>query len=806
MFGRRFGAVVLAGFLAGPTAPAVEPARIACLGSDLFRQKGSVEALVYSPDQKHLVTSDTDRLHLWDVADGRRLWTVAVENHVFQGLRFTPDGKTLYAAAESGGHTRLCRIDPATGKVLDNRLLVTAPARGSFGPDAAWLALKQADGKLAWIVEVATDRVVWSARAGDDDKFGAIAWRPDGRVVAIGDFDERIRLVDAAAGKMLADYKIGGGVAWNMAFSPDGKDLVAEISSPVPNHVLRFEAATGKVRWKHETNRAKELAFTPDGSRVFYYGTRGPDRTDPTLWHWLDAATGKPIGDTLDADYGHEVAVRPDGKVLAVGGFHGHISQWDLTTCKRLAASADPPGPVTDLRFSADGSKVRGWSRGWYEWDVKTGAQTRLTPPPDLGPFDEFIVSDDQRWLAKFVGRDPRTLELIDLKTGVRRHTRSGFAEDDRAHFLPDGRLIEVREKELRVFDPRTGVAGARIPAARGSHGRTVAADGTTVVVVTPAGEHLQFDRRDLATGRQVARSTGRLPEPNRMQRSHRWQAALSPDARVVAVSFDHAASSSLFELHTTLFNADTGRYLSGWWDLRFRSDLVFSPDGRTVACLSSSVLGIGLQETATGKRRVSGSFSHKPHACQFSPDGRFLAVSAAPGPVEIWDLVAPARWDTKNDLWAGLANSSSDIAYAALCSFRNNPAETIPLLKARVTIAPSPAADWIAARIKNLDSPTFRHREQATKELAAAGETVLGALRTAQATASAEARERLNGLIARAEAPSSEKLRTIRACEVLEGIGTPAARELLTAWAKGPAGATLTREANESLERLKRR
>jgi len=45
-----------------------------------------------------------------------------------------------------------------------------------------------------------------------------------------------------------------------------------------------------------------------------------------------------------------------------------------------------------------------------------------------------------------------------------------------------------------------------------------------------------------------------------------------------------------------------------------------------------------------------------------------------------------------------------------------------------------------------------------------------------------------------------------VRAGEVLEGIGSPEARELLTAWAKGPPGATLTREATESLERLKGR
>ena len=48
------------------------------------------------------------------------------------------------------------------------------------------------------------------------------------------------------------------------------------------------------------------------------------------------------------------------------------------------------------------------------------------------------------------------------------------------------------------------------------------------------------------------------------------------------------------------------------------------------------------------------------------------------------------------------------------------------------------------------------------------------------------------------------EKLRAIRACEVLEAIGSADAKVVLVEWSKGSPGATLTREARESLERLK--
>jgi hypothetical protein len=47
-------------------------------------------------------------------------------------------------------------------------------------------------------------------------------------------------------------------------------------------------------------------------------------------------------------------------------------------------------------------------------------------------------------------------------------------------------------------------------------------------------------------------------------------------------------------------------------------------------------------------------------------------------------------------------------------------------------------------------------------------------------------------------------QVQTIRAVEVLERIGSPAARELLTALAASAPADLLTREASAALERLK--
>jgi hypothetical protein len=99
--------------------------------------------------------------------------------------------------------------------------------------------------------------------------------------------------------------------------------------------------------------------------------------------------------------------------------------------------------------------------------------------------------------------------------------------------------------------------------------------------------------------------------------------------------------------------------------------------------------------------------------------------------------------------------------------------------------------------------------RDQALTELRRLGEQAAPALRKArEGRPSAEAARQAKQLLAEVEGPVTdpERLRQLRAVEVLERIATPAAREVLEALAKGAPGARLTQEAKASLERLSAR
>jgi hypothetical protein len=113
-----------------------------------------------------------------------------------------------------------------------------------------------------------------------------------------------------------------------------------------------------------------------------------------------------------------------------------------------------------------------------------------------------------------------------------------------------------------------------------------------------------------------------------------------------------------------------------------------------------------------------------------------------------------------------------------------------------------------VAALLAGLNSDRFAEREEATKELEGLGGLVEPAVRRALADKpSPEAKKRLEALAAQIDAltPGPGELRAVRAVEVLEHAGTPAARRLLAELARGVAEARHTREAREALRRLER-
>src|SRR5262249_52644679 len=147
-------------------------------------------------------------------------------------------------------------------------------------------------------------------------------------------------------------------------------------------------------------------------------------------------------------------------------------------------------------------------------------------------------------------------------------------------------------------------------------------------------------------------------------------------------------------------------------------------------------------------------------------------------------------------ELWAALAGSEAQPAYAAMADLAAAPDRAVALLRRELKPAPAAPTDAELDRaFADLDSDDFATREKASRRLAEWGELAVPGVRKRLAqTESAEVRRRAREFLDRFDrpAPSPDRLRQIRAVELLEGIATPAARDVLSELAKGAAEAPL--------------
>jgi hypothetical protein len=285
------------------------------------------------------------------------------------------------------------------------------------------------------------------------------------------------------------------------------------------------------------------------------------------------------------------------------------------------------------------------------------------------------------------------------------------------------------------------------------------------------------------------------------------YAAAVSPDGRLIAYgSYWHYLA-----IHEVL----TGKTVRVIDKLvpDGAGTLAFSPDGRTLAWSGWQQPAIHLLELATGKERHRFE-GHKRRVTSlaFSVDGRTLISGSEDTTALVWDLTG-TQSQKKGPLdldatWRDLAAADANTAYQAMRQLASPSTEAISFLRKHLPAAPVAGEKRLAGLIADLDDERFAVREKAVKDLENFGEAAVRACEKAlQGQPSAEVRRRLESFLKKeaksASEPSAERLRAMRAIEVLEHTGTLPAQELLKSLASGASEARLTQEAKAALKRL---
>jgi WD40 repeat protein len=275
----------------------------------------------------------------WNIETRWQLWaTPSVRDDDAQDAAFSPDGR-LVVEGTSNGAAKV--FDAATGRRLRTLIIGRGVDSVAFNPDGAVLALASDDGSIRLF-----DTKSWceTKQVNNSDITEKIAFSPDGSWLAAATF-EKVRLWDIATGTELRSFLIRPAkspkifadagerqaelwrMAWQVAFSPDGKLLATGSGSTVQ----LWNPMTGQEVFATSSNgQVNSLHFSPDGEWVIW----GNDRDEIVKWN-----PSKRIRDRIKNKFSlGDTAITPDGKMILSPGAGNEIGIYELETGRKAGA------------------------------------------------------------------------------------------------------------------------------------------------------------------------------------------------------------------------------------------------------------------------------------------------------------------------------------------------------------------------------------------------------------------------------------------------------------------------------------
>ena len=275
------------------------------------------------------------------------------DHEIAQGMcpTFSTDGRLLsyWSGWDKGRQLVIANADgssPAGVKATDRRGLPVAlgDSTAVLSPDFSLVAWSSPDFDEVWVTPVSGGPGVRVAPRSEiaDERYSDLFWSPDGRRLAIigmtsvvdasgsgGEYRSSIYVVDADGSNLRRLSDRPGSDFAGLSWSPDGRSLAFDGTSdgsPLPSlgnlypsldiFVIGADGTGERNLTKTQSATEREPGWSPDGSRLAYFGPLGDELPQGWPITVVRVADGVPVGQPVRGPETTDFLWSPDGARL----------------------------------------------------------------------------------------------------------------------------------------------------------------------------------------------------------------------------------------------------------------------------------------------------------------------------------------------------------------------------------------------------------------------------------------------------------------------------------------------------------